>query len=327
MKDAAEEQSCIPRARTVFACFMPSKRSSLLAKKPANLLLKEVGSGHGLRPVLGPFSSPVSASARSSAPASSSSSAWPPKTRPGAATDAVVCGRRVRLRLCRALLRGVRLDGAGGRLRLHLRLRDARRALRLDHRLGSGPRICASAQPRVANGWSQYFQTFSRLLGIHCPTTFTNAPFDYNPATAVRCHRRIIDLPALLISALLTGVLVIGIRERGVQRHHGLHQAGGGAFVIAVGVFYIDPRNWQPFAPYGYSGISFFGKTIWGSTDQAASRSACMAGAAIVFFAYIGFDSVSTHAEEARNPSATCRSASSPRLCSARFSISRWRRC
>ena len=55
VKDAAEEQSCIPRARTVFACFMPSKRSSLLAKKPANLLLKEVGSGHGLRPVLGPL--------------------------------------------------------------------------------------------------------------------------------------------------------------------------------------------------------------------------------------------------------------------------------
>jgi APA family basic amino acid/polyamine antiporter len=55
VKDAAEEESCIPRARTVFACFMPSKRSSLLAKKPANLLLKEVGSGHGLRPVLGPL--------------------------------------------------------------------------------------------------------------------------------------------------------------------------------------------------------------------------------------------------------------------------------
>jgi len=70
-----------------------------------------------------------------------------------------------------------------------------------------------------------------------------------------------------------------------------------------VGVFYIDPRNWHPFAPYGYSGISFFGHTIMGQHGAGGEPLGMIAGAAIVFYAYIGFDSVSTHAEEARNPS------------------------
>ena len=104
VKDAAEEQSCIPRARTVFACFMPSKRSSLLAKKPANLLLKEVGSGHGLRPVLGPLqltSLGVGAIVGAGIFVIIGVVA---KDKAGAATDAFLCRRRLRLRLCRALL-------------------------------------------------------------------------------------------------------------------------------------------------------------------------------------------------------------------------------
>jgi APA family basic amino acid/polyamine antiporter len=72
--------------------------------------------------------------------------------------------------------------------------------------------------------------------------------------------------------------------------------------VIGVGIFYVDPRNWTPFAPFGLSGISFFGKTILGQTGNAGEPLGMMAGAATIFFAYIGFDSVSTHAEEARNP-------------------------
>jgi APA family basic amino acid/polyamine antiporter len=73
--------------------------------------------------------------------------------------------------------------------------------------------------------------------------------------------------------------------------------------IIGVGAFYIDPQNWRPFAPYGYSGISFFGHTVLGQAGPAGEPLGVMAGAAIIFFAYIGFDSVSTHAEEARNPS------------------------
>ena len=98
-------------------------------------------------------------------------------------------------------------------------------------------------------------------------------------------------------------------------------------FVIVVGAFYINPANWTPFAPFGLTGISFFGNTLFGQTGPAGEPVGMLAGAAIVFFAYIGFDSVSTHAEEAQeSAAATCRSASSPRSCSARCSTSRSRR-
>ena len=72
-------------------------------------------------------------------------------------------------------------------------------------------------------------------------------------------------------------------------------------FVIVVGSFYVDPANWHPFAPFGYGGLSFFGHPVWGQVHhgQAAGM---LAGAATIFFAYIGFDSVSTHAEEAEEP-------------------------
>jgi APA family basic amino acid/polyamine antiporter len=74
-------------------------------------------------------------------------------------------------------------------------------------------------------------------------------------------------------------------------------------FVIAVGAFYIDTRNWTDnFAPYGFTGISFFGKTLFGQTGAGGEPLGMFAGAAIIFFAYIGFDSVSTHAEEAKRP-------------------------
>jgi APA family basic amino acid/polyamine antiporter len=73
-------------------------------------------------------------------------------------------------------------------------------------------------------------------------------------------------------------------------------------FVIIVGAFYIDTKNWHPFAPYGFTGISFFGRSLFGQTGANGAPLGVLAGAAVIFFAYIGFDSVSTHAEEARNP-------------------------
>jgi len=157
----------------------------------------------------------------------------------------------------------------------------------------------------VAHGWSHYFTDFLRLLGVTVPHAVTNAPFDFNPATGSFVSTgAIIDLPAFLISALLTAVLVIGIRLSATFNAVMVAVKLAVVFlIIAVGVFYIDPQNWQPFAPYGYSGISFFGKTITGQQGTGGEPLGVMAGAAIVFYAYIGFDSVSTHAEEARNPS------------------------
>jgi len=98
-------------------------------------------------------------------------------------------------------------------------------------------------------------------------------------------------------------VLVIGIRESaGFNAGMVIFKLLIVGFVIAVGSFYVDPKNWIPFAPFGLSGISFFGKTIVGQHGIAGEPLGMMAGAAIIFFAYIGFDSVSTHTEEARNP-------------------------
>ena len=72
--------------------------------------------------------------------------------------------------------------------------------------------------------------------------------------------------------------------------------------VIVLGAFYIDTSNWEPFAPYGLTGVSFFGKSILGGSDAGGQPLGMLAGAAIIFFSYIGFDSVSTDSEEARNP-------------------------
>jgi APA family basic amino acid/polyamine antiporter len=73
-------------------------------------------------------------------------------------------------------------------------------------------------------------------------------------------------------------------------------------FVIGVGAFYVDPANWKPFAPFGYTGVAFFGKTLIGQEGAGGAPLGMLAGAAVIFFAYIGFDSVSTHAEEAKRP-------------------------
>ena len=88
---------------------------------------------------------------------------------------------------------------------------------------------------------------------------------------------------AVAITIMITGILVIGIRESaGFNAAMVLVKIGAVIFVIAAGYGHIDASNWTPFMPYGWSGV--FG------------------AAGVIFFAYIGFDSVSTHAEEARNP-------------------------
>jgi APA family basic amino acid/polyamine antiporter len=73
-------------------------------------------------------------------------------------------------------------------------------------------------------------------------------------------------------------------------------------FVLLVGGYYVNPAHWKPFAPYGYGGLNFLGHTL-GKTDAGGQPLGMLAGAAIAFFSYIGFDAVSTQAEEAKNPS------------------------
>jgi basic amino acid/polyamine antiporter, APA family len=142
----------------------------------------------------------------------------------------------------------------------------------------------AVASSTVAHGWSHYFISFLGLFGVTLPARWTGTPIDFDPATHAWVHTgAFCNLPAALVVLLVTVVLVIGIRE----------SASFNAamvcvklvvvfFVIGVGSRYIRVENWHPFLPYGVPGV--------------------LKGSAYIFFAYIGFDSVSTHAEEARNP-------------------------
>lgn len=169
----------------------------------------------------------------------------------------------------------------------------------------------------VAHGWSAHFQEFIPIfheglafIPAKLPDAFRTAPFNYCVNVSDSCpHTGFVptgsyfDLPAVLITFILTVVLVKGIKESATFNAVMVAiKLVIVLMVIGIGVFLINPANWHPFAPYGYTGVSFFGKTIFGQTAQGGEPLGMFAGAAIIFFAYIGFDSVSVHSEEAKNP-------------------------
>jgi amino acid transporter len=128
-----------------------------------------------------------------------------------------------------------------------------------------------------------------------------------DPTTEAKLHnheRAYINLPAILVALLVTLILVKGIQESaGFNALMVAIKVAAVLFVIGVGAFYINPENWtRDFAPYGWTGMSFFGIPVLGRSNEGGEPIGVLAGAAIIFFAYIGFDSVSTHAEEAKNP-------------------------
>jgi basic amino acid/polyamine antiporter, APA family len=156
----------------------------------------------------------------------------------------------------------------------------------------------------VAHGWSHYFQDFIGILGLKIPHVFSTAPFDYDPKLGHFVSTgAVLDLPAIIITLIVTVILVKGIRESAsFNATMVIVKLIIVFFVIIVGAFYVNPANWKPFAPFGLTGVSFFGKTLLGQTGAGGEPLGMLAGAATIFFAYIGFDSVSTHAEEAKNP-------------------------
>src|ERR1700722_4253677 len=157
----------------------------------------------------------------------------------------------------------------------------------------------------VANGWSGYFQSVLAKFDVHFPASLSGPPIIYDTAAGhfVRTAG-VINLPAILVVTVVTAVLVKGISESASFNAAMVFlKVTVVLFVILTGAFYVNPANWHPFAPYGVSGLSFFGHTLLGQVNAGGQPVGMLAGAAIIFFAYIGFDSVSTHAEEARNPS------------------------
>ncbi|MBE3596451.1 MAG: amino acid permease [Hydrogenibacillus sp.] len=128
----------------------------------------------------------------------------------------------------------------------------------------------------VAVGWSGYVVEILKSLGIALPETLTHDT----------AHGGIVNLPAVLGLVIVAAILLSGIRS--VGRANAVLtwiKLAAIVFFIAVGLGYVDPANWQPFAPFGLSGI--------------------FTGAALVFFAYTGFDGVTTVLEEVKNPQRT----------------------
>ena len=142
----------------------------------------------------------------------------------------------------------------------------------------------AVASSTVAHGWSHYFMSFLKLFGLAVPAQWAASPIDFDPATHAWVQTgAYCNLPAGLVVLLITVILVIGIRESArFNAAMVVLKLVVVLFVISFGSMYIRVENWTPYLPYGATGV--------------------FKGAAYIFFAYIGFDSVSTHAEEARNP-------------------------
>ena len=145
----------------------------------------------------------------------------------------------------------------------------------------------------VAVGWSGYFVALLKNIGISLPDSLSQAPLNVvGTHTLVRNAGGIINLPAVVLVLLMTALLVIGIKESaGFNNVIVFIKMAIVILVICFGFMYVNTANWHPFIPenttgefghYGLSGI--------------------VRGAAVVFFAYIGFDAVSTAAQEAKNP-------------------------
>jgi len=162
----------------------------------------------------------------------------------------------------------------------------------------------AVSSATVADGWSGYFQSVLKVFGWQIPHAIAGPVVNYDAGLGrLVATGSYMNLPAVFIVALVTVVLVIGIRESASVNTLlvGIKLAAV-LFVIGVGAFYVNPANWHPFAPYGLTGLQMFGHTLLGQSDAGGNPSGMLAGAALAFFAYIGFDSVSTHSEEAKNP-------------------------
>jgi APA family basic amino acid/polyamine antiporter len=151
----------------------------------------------------------------------------------------------------------------------------------------------------VAIGWSGYVVSFLRDLGIHIPAQLASAPLAFDPTTSTWSQTgAVINLPAMAIIAVITALLVIGIRESAnVNNVIVLIKVSIVLIFILAGIAYISPTNWvTPTNPDGSfipPNLGHFGEFGW---------SGILRGAGVVFFAYIGFDAVSTAAQEARNP-------------------------
>jgi len=163
----------------------------------------------------------------------------------------------------------------------------------------------------VAISWSGYFDNLLQGLGVHLPKWLLADPFTasetfkaaiaeqasgkplsaamqeainiYNSAPIIAGKHIFFNLPAFIIVVLITLLAYVGIKESKKSANYMvIFKIAVIIFIIVMGFFYVDTKNWSPFLPNGFGGV--------------------LAGVSAVFYAYIGFDAISTTAEECKNP-------------------------
>lgn len=140
----------------------------------------------------------------------------------------------------------------------------------------------------VANGWSGYFKSALEAAGLGLPDALTKGPFAEGGGG-------IVNLPAVGIILVLMGLLVVGVKESArVNAAAVFIKLLTIAVFLVMAVPHVNPDLWSPFLPFGWFSHTADGKTV-----------GVLAGASLVFFAYVGFDAVSTAVEEAKDPQRT----------------------
>jgi APA family basic amino acid/polyamine antiporter len=148
--------------------------------------------------------------------------------------------------------------------------------------------ISASA---VAVSWSAYVVSLLNDAHIHLPMALVSAPLGLDAHDNVVRTGAIVNVPAVLIIAAMTALLYVGVRSSAHANSFMVALKVGIIVIIVIaGLSYIDPGNWHPYVPPASGVRGHFGP--WG----------VLQGAGIIFFSYVGFDTASTTALEARNP-------------------------
>ncbi|MHB1311748.1 MAG: amino acid permease [Gemmatimonadaceae bacterium] len=152
------------------------------------------------------------------------------------------------------------------------------------------------AASTVAVGWAGYFSRIMKDIGFPIPEALSNAPYRVEGTHTLIRTGAIVNLPAVLLVLALTTLLVIGIKESaGFNNVIVAVKLAIVLLVIGFGFMFVKQANWHPFIPPVEVVDAATGTTRFGWPG-------IFAGAGVIFFAYIGFDAVSTAAQEAKNP-------------------------